>query len=113
MMAERQEILSISVVTDTETGQEKVGDIEGGIFDVGWLKDHLRSHGPWELLKCMAHVLHQIDMRSLSEDFDHESDLDAEAKYRLVGMMRSGVKYHERMLRQNLRKSKADKPKKA
>ena len=58
-MAETKIITRLSVVTDTETGRENIGDIDGGMFDEEWLKEHVRYHGSEALLKQIAIMTYQ------------------------------------------------------
>lgn len=58
-MAEYKNIGSISVVTDTETGQEKIGDVEGG-FDSIALVEHVKSYGVTGLLRTLAYMNYQV-----------------------------------------------------
>ena len=44
-MAETKRIASLFVVTDSETYYDKCGDIQGGLFDEQWLKDHIKTFG--------------------------------------------------------------------
>jgi hypothetical protein len=55
-MADIKQITSISVVTDTETGDYFIGEIDGGYMDKDWLKDYIRRHGPNELFKLTAWI---------------------------------------------------------
>lgn len=55
-MAERQQITSISVITDSETSYDNVGDIDGGGIDKDWLKRHIKSHGPEGLFRVAAWI---------------------------------------------------------
>lgn len=59
-MAETKIITRLSVVTDTETGRENIGDIDGGMFDEEWLKEHVRYHGSEGLLKQIAIMTYQV-----------------------------------------------------
>lgn len=58
-MAEYKEIGKISIVTDTETGQEKIGDVEGGFNSIE-LKKHIQQYGTHGLLETMAWMNFQI-----------------------------------------------------
>ena len=73
-MAEYKEIGTISIVTDTETGQEKIGDVSGG-FDSIQLKEYIKQYGPEDLLKTMAWMNFQIweTHRELNVDSDMDS----------------------------------------
>jgi hypothetical protein len=59
-MPETKRIASLYVVTDTETSQEKIGDIDGGLFDHDWLRQHVASHGSAGLIEALAYMNHQI-----------------------------------------------------
>lgn len=59
-MAETKIITSLHVVTDTETGQEKIGDIDGGCFDDNWLYNHVMQHGAGRLLEVIAWMTYQV-----------------------------------------------------
>jgi len=58
-MAETKLIGSIHVVTDTETGQEKIGDVEGGLNDM-MLEDHIRKHGHMGLLETLGNMIAKV-----------------------------------------------------
>ncbi len=49
----------ISIVIDTETGQEKIGDVEGGFNSIE-LKKHIQKYGICNLLEIMAWMNFQI-----------------------------------------------------
>lgn len=58
-MAERKEIGSISVITDSETPYDNIGDIEGG-FSEPELENQIRNHGHHELLTTLAYMTWQV-----------------------------------------------------
>lgn len=68
-----KELGKISIVTDTETGQERIGDAAGG-FDDFKLKEHIREYGTENLLKTMAWMNFQIwqTYRELNAEKDRE-----------------------------------------
>ena len=55
-MAERKQITSISVITDSETSYDNIGDIDGGWIDPEWLKKHIRAHGAEGLFRVAAYI---------------------------------------------------------
>lgn len=59
-MAETYKITSLSVVIDTETNQEKIGDIEGGGFDQLWLESHIKHYGSSGLLETISWMTYQV-----------------------------------------------------
>lgn len=59
-MAERKEITKLYVVTDSETYYDNIGDIDGGLFDEQWLKQHIKSHGTEQLIEKLARMQTQI-----------------------------------------------------
>ena len=65
-MAETKKITSLFVVTDTENSYEKIGDIDGGLFEEDWLKDYLKQYGPDNLYRAMASMTRQISNMEIS-----------------------------------------------
>lgn len=59
-MAETREITRLYEVTDTESCHERIGDIDGGMFDDTWLTDHLEAHGPERLIMRLAAQQRQV-----------------------------------------------------
>lgn len=59
-MAEVKRINSLFVVTDSETYNDKIGDIDGGGFDKEWLKTHIKKYGPQQLFEKLAWMNYQI-----------------------------------------------------
>lgn len=59
-MAERKTVTTLSVITDSETSYDNIGDIDGGYFDPEWLKKHIKSHGASGLLQQIAYMNWQI-----------------------------------------------------
>lgn len=59
-MAETKVITQVHVVLDTETGQEQIGDIEGGGFNEDWLRKHIAKHGTAQLLHTISYMAFQV-----------------------------------------------------
>jgi len=59
-MAESKIITVLYVVTDTETGYDKIGDIDGGLFDDAWLESYIKSHGSERLIEKLASMQMQV-----------------------------------------------------
>lgn len=59
-MAERKTITTLSVITDSETPYDNIGDIDGGWIDPEWLQRHISTHGPEGLLRTLCYVQHQV-----------------------------------------------------
>ena len=59
-MAETKRIASLYVVTDSETFYDKCGDIQGGLFDEQWLKEHIKTFGRDGLLQKLSWMSYQI-----------------------------------------------------
>ncbi len=59
-MAERKTVTTISVITDSETSYDNIGDIDGGMFDRQWLNEHVRTYGPEGLFAKLAWMNFQI-----------------------------------------------------
>jgi len=55
-MSERKEITRISVITDSETSYDNIGDIDGGGMDKEWLKKHIKIHGAEGLFQVAAWI---------------------------------------------------------
>ena len=73
-MAETKEITRLYVVTDSETSYDNIGDIDGGMFDETWLKQHILVHGSEQLLEKLAKMTSDVItmkydiLRKISED---------------------------------------------
>lgn len=55
-----KEITRLVVVTDSETYYDKIGDIDGGLFDDKWLEQHIKSHGTEQLIEKLASMQMQV-----------------------------------------------------
>jgi hypothetical protein len=55
-----KEITRLVVVTDSETYYDKIGDIDGGLFDDKWLEQHIKSHGTEQLIEKLAAMQMQV-----------------------------------------------------
>lgn len=73
-MAETKEITKLFVVTDSETYYDKIGDIDGGMFEESWLKSHIKSHGSEQLIKKLASMQAQVinTENLINKEFDEE-----------------------------------------
>jgi hypothetical protein len=80
-MAETKQITELSVVTDSETFYDNIGDIDGGGFDEEWLKKHIKSHGADGLFRKFAWMSFQVfeAMRKVNEE--NESKMACDAKF--------------------------------
>jgi hypothetical protein len=58
-MAERKELGSISIITDTETGMYHMDKIDGG-FDEQLLIEHIRKYGHMELVEKLTLMLWKV-----------------------------------------------------
>lgn len=65
-MAETHKITTLYVVTDTETGQEEIGDIDGGMFDDVWLESYIKRYGADKLYRRLAFMARQISNMEVS-----------------------------------------------
>ena len=59
-MPETKKITTLYVVTDSEYSSDKIGDIDGGMFDQEWLQKHVASHGSAGLIEKLAYMNHQV-----------------------------------------------------
>lgn len=59
-MPERKNITTLSVITDSETSYDNIGDIDGGTFDEQWLKEHIKAHGTEGLFQQIAWMNYQV-----------------------------------------------------
>jgi len=64
-MGETELLGAINVVTDTETNQEKIGEIQGGFNEIK-LREHIRKHGHAGLLETLG------DMIAKTLDIHHD-----------------------------------------
>jgi len=69
-MAETKEITRLYVVTDSETSYDNIGDIDGGMFDENWLKQHIISHGTEGLLERLGSMIRQV--LNIKYDYNRE-----------------------------------------
>lgn len=71
-MAETKRITSLYVVTDSETHYDKCGNIQGGLFDEGWLKEHIKTFGIDGLLQKISWMHYQIYQayKDINEELD-------------------------------------------
>ena len=58
-MAERKQIASISIITDSETPYDNIGDVDGG-FDAHQLENHIRNHGHQGLCEKLTIMQWQV-----------------------------------------------------
>lgn len=59
-MAETKEITRLYVVTDSETSYDNIGDIDGGMFQDEWLRQHIENHGTVNLITRLAGMITQV-----------------------------------------------------
>lgn len=59
-MSETKNITSLYVVTDTENSYDKIGDIDGGMFDDVWLENYIKNHGTEKIIGKLAHMQMQV-----------------------------------------------------
>ena len=58
-MAEHKPIGEISVVTDTDTGMETVGEVRGG-FNTLELEEHIKQYGSEGILSALNYMIFEI-----------------------------------------------------
>lgn len=58
-MAERKTLGTISVITDSETSYDNIGDVDGG-FSPTELKSHIENHGHEGLCERLAYMSWQV-----------------------------------------------------
>lgn len=58
-MPERQQLGTVSVITDDDTGMYTIGEIDGG-FSTGLLQEHIQSHGADGVIRQLSHMIHQV-----------------------------------------------------
>lgn len=58
-MAERKRIGSISIITDSETSYDNIGDVDGGFSDTE-LKRHIEAHGHEGLCEKLTAMSWQV-----------------------------------------------------
>jgi hypothetical protein len=77
-MTETKEIARLYVVTDSETSYDNIGDINGGMLEEKWLKQHIISHGTEGLLEQLGGMIRQV--LNTKYDYNREkSELDNKA----------------------------------
>ena len=58
-MAERKTIGSISIITDSETSYDNIGDVDGGFNEIE-LKNHIKIHGHEGLCEKLTSMSWQV-----------------------------------------------------
>lgn len=58
-MAERKQIGSISIITDSETSYDNIGDVDGG-FSETELKRHIEVHGHEKVCAKLSYMSWQV-----------------------------------------------------
>lgn len=68
-MAERKTLGTISVITDSETSYDNIGDVDGGFSSDG-LKSHIQNHGHEGLCEKLAYMNWQVweTLRKINEE---------------------------------------------
>lgn len=87
-MSETKLITSIYVVTDSESGSDKIGDIEGGFFSHGFLDEHIKNHGSEMLLETLANMISRVmdaKRRVFMEKFNVEDFKQGEIEGTVTG----------------------------
>lgn len=64
-MVKTKKITTLYVVTESETKYQKIGNIQGGVFDEEWLKNHIVQHGANGLYEKIASMTKQISSMEL------------------------------------------------
>lgn len=60
-MSERKTIARISVITDTDNGYDRIGEVDGSFgYPPTELKEHIRKYGHSEVLETLAHMTSQV-----------------------------------------------------
>ena len=70
-MSEWKTLGKISVITDTENGYDRIGEVSGSFgYPPDELKKHIRKHGHAEVLEALARMTSQVMgcVRELNED---------------------------------------------
>ena len=78
-MVETKKITSLFVVTDTENSYDNIGDIDGGLFEDEWLKNHIIQYGTDGLYRKLASMTRQIsnmEMKILQENDKSETKVN-------------------------------------
>lgn len=74
-MSKRKELLSVSYHTDTETGNERVGEIDFGIS--GTVKEYLKEYGlkgKDEIIKTLAYLMYYVEFEHRQNAHDGGGD---------------------------------------
>ena len=77
-MAERKTIGSISVITDSETSYDNIGDVDGG-FSETELKKHIEAHGHEGLCEKLTAMSWQVwnMLREINAEKDNNEVVNA------------------------------------
>ena len=77
-MAESKQIGGIYIVTDTETGQEQIGDVDGG-FDDAELKKHIEKYGHEGLCEKLIAMSWKVwdTLREINSEKDKAQSVNA------------------------------------
>ena len=85
-MAESKVIGSISIVTDSETHYDNIGDVDGG-FDMDQLKNHVKNYGPHQICERLTAMSWQVweTLREINREKDKEMMASANLNPGTVG----------------------------
>lgn len=77
-MAERKTIGSISIITDSETSYDNIGDVDGG-FSETELKKHIEAHGHEGLCEKLTAMSWQVwnMLREINAERDKSQAVNA------------------------------------
>ena len=59
-MSEWKTLGEISVITDTENGYDRVGEVSGSFYPPAELKEHIRKYGHAEVLEALGWMTAQV-----------------------------------------------------
>jgi hypothetical protein len=77
-MAERKQIGSISIITDSETSYDNIGDVDGGFSDTE-LRKHIEAHGHEGLCEKLTAMSWQVwnTLREINAEKDKSQSVNA------------------------------------
>ncbi len=71
-MPERKNLAKIDVITDCDTGNYHIGEVDGS-FSESELRDHIKRHGHQEICAHLAYLQYQVwdCLRQLNSEKDY------------------------------------------
>lgn len=81
-MPERKNLAKIDVVTDDDSGNYYIGEVDGG-FREDELRNHIKQHGHQELCSHLAYLQFQVwsTLRQINSESNQQAAVSAKISY--------------------------------